>query len=230
MNTKNVKNIALIVAHPDDETLWAGGTILTHPEWNWFVVCMTRATDKERAPRFYDTLNKLGCQGVMGKLDDGPEQHLLKPKEMEEAILRMLPNETYDIIITHNASGEYTRHIRHEEVNRAVFYLWEKKLIHAKEVWTFAYQDGNGAYFPEAQPEATYCELLSEDIWYRKYAIITETYGFDKTSWEAKTTPQSEAFWQFKNLHPVVKYAKQWCEQIKVAKFEVYKLLKYQRV
>ena len=25
----------MIVAHPDDETLWAGGTILKHPEWHW---------------------------------------------------------------------------------------------------------------------------------------------------------------------------------------------------
>jgi LmbE family N-acetylglucosaminyl deacetylase len=230
MNTKKVKNIALIVAHPDDETLWAGGTILSHPEWNWFVVCMTRATDKERAPRFYDTLNKLGCQGVMGKLDDGPEQHPLNPKVMEDAILRLLPKDFYDIIITHNASGEYTRHIRHEEVNRAVFYLWKKKLIHSNQVWTFAYQDGDGDYLPEAQKNANYYKVLSDDIWRRKYAIITQTYGYDKTSWEAKTTPEAESFWQFENLHIVAKYAKEWGEQIKVAKLEVFKLLRYKRL
>ena len=26
---------AVIVAHPDDETLWAGGIILMYPEANW---------------------------------------------------------------------------------------------------------------------------------------------------------------------------------------------------
>jgi LmbE family N-acetylglucosaminyl deacetylase len=34
MEYKNrTKNVAIIVAHPDDETLWAGGTILNHPYW-----------------------------------------------------------------------------------------------------------------------------------------------------------------------------------------------------
>ena len=28
MKTEKIKLVALIVAHPDDETLWAGGTIL----------------------------------------------------------------------------------------------------------------------------------------------------------------------------------------------------------
>jgi len=27
----SAKTVAIIVAHPDDETLWAGGTILSHP-------------------------------------------------------------------------------------------------------------------------------------------------------------------------------------------------------
>jgi LmbE family N-acetylglucosaminyl deacetylase len=32
------KNVAIIVAHPDDETLWAGGTILNHPSWKCFII------------------------------------------------------------------------------------------------------------------------------------------------------------------------------------------------
>jgi len=33
----------------------------------------------------------------------------------------------------------------------------------------------------------------------KKYKIITETYGFERTSFEAKTTPKAESFWQFTN-------------------------------
>ena len=28
--------VAVVVAHPDDETLWAGGLLLSHPEWSPF--------------------------------------------------------------------------------------------------------------------------------------------------------------------------------------------------
>jgi hypothetical protein len=38
-------NAAVIVAHPDDETLWAGGMILTHPGYNWFVASLCRKSD-----------------------------------------------------------------------------------------------------------------------------------------------------------------------------------------
>ena len=69
------KNSAIIVAHPDDETLWAGGTILSNPSWKCYIVCLCRESDKDRATKFYKTLQILGSEGIMGDLDDGPEQH-----------------------------------------------------------------------------------------------------------------------------------------------------------
>ena len=62
MNSKISKSIAVIVAHPDDETLWAGGTILSHPNHNWYIVCLCRASDSERATRFYETLKILNAK------------------------------------------------------------------------------------------------------------------------------------------------------------------------
>jgi hypothetical protein len=34
---------AIIVAHPDDETIWSGGLILKKPEWQWTVLSLCRA-------------------------------------------------------------------------------------------------------------------------------------------------------------------------------------------
>ena len=51
MDKKPPKAVAVIVAHPDDETLWAGGTILSHPSWQWFIVCLCRGSDKDRGLR-----------------------------------------------------------------------------------------------------------------------------------------------------------------------------------
>lgn len=199
MKSETIKSVAIIVAHPDDETLWAGGTILSHPTWKCFVVCLSRASDIDRAPRFYKALKELKSEGIMGDLDDGPEQHLLNENEIESAILKLLPNSHFDLIITHNSNGEYTRHRRHEEVSKAVVNLWNDGKISANELWTFAYEDGNAKYFPKAVKNATIFKIIPEEIWQRKYNIMSVTYGFGKNSWELETTPLSEAFWQFKN-------------------------------
>ena len=199
MTRLSTKTVALIVAHPDDETLWAGGTILCHPSWQWFIVCLCRGSDKERAPRFYKALHVLKSEGIMGDLDDGPEQKPLDEKEVERAILDLLPPKHFDLIISHNPSGEYTRHVRHEEASKAVIKLWHAFKISANELWTFAYEDGGKKYYPRPIETATICRILTKRIWLRKYSIITETYGFEKSSFEAETTTRAESFWQFTN-------------------------------
>ena len=199
MSQLQKKIVAIIVAHPNDETLWVGGTILSHPTWDFFIVCLCGGSDKERAAKFYKTLKILNSEGIIGVLDDGPEQCPLNPKEVEHAILDLLPPKHFDLVITHNPTGEYTRHIRHEEVSKAVIELWNAVKISANELWTFAYDDGNKEYFPKPVKDAPIYRVLTDRIWQRKYSIMTEIYGFEKNSWEAETTPKAEAFWQFSN-------------------------------
>jgi LmbE family N-acetylglucosaminyl deacetylase len=193
------KSVAVIVAHPDDETLWAGGTILNHPFWNFYIVSLCRASDTNRAPKFIQALEVFKADGTMGDLDDGPDQYPLDEKEVEENIIRMLPRKHYDLIISHNPNGEYTRHLRHEEVSRAVIRLWSAGKITGSILWTFAYEDGGKRYNPKPVESANIYNVLTKDIWLRKYLTITETYGFDKNSFEAQTTPLAEAFWRFAN-------------------------------
>ena len=209
MDKKKSKTVAVIVAHPDDETLWAGGTILSHPPWQCFIVCLCRRSDKERAHKFLKTLQILGAEGIMGDLDDGPEQKPLDENEVEHAILQLLPSMHFDLIISHNPNGEYTRHIRHEEISKAVINLWQAGRISANELWTFAYEDDDKKHYPVPVETATLYYILPKRIWLKKYNIITETYGFEKTSFEAETTPRAESFWQFTNSND----AKTWLKQ-----------------
>lgn len=197
MSRLSKKTVALIVAHPDDETLWAGGTILSHPSWEWFVVCLSRGSDIERSAKFYKTLKILKAGGIMGDLIDGPDQMPLDEKEIEHAIVDLLPPKHFDLIITHNPNGEYTKHLRHEEVSKAVIKLWNSRKISTYELWTFAYEDGNKEYYPKPVENASIYRKLSDRIWRRKYSLMSDTYTFDKDSWEAQTTPKAEAFWQF---------------------------------
>jgi LmbE family N-acetylglucosaminyl deacetylase len=210
MTFSSQKTVAVIVAHPDDETLWAGGTILSHPAWKWFIVCLCRGNDEDRSPRFYNALKILKSEGIIGDLDDGPEQKALEENEVKQAILNLLPAIHFDLIISHSPNGEYTKHLRHEEVGRAVIKLWYAGEISTPELWAFAYTDHNKKHFPVAYENASRSKLLTKRIWLRKYMIITETYGFEKGGFEAETTPKTESFWQFTD--PSV--AKKWLKKL----------------
>lgn len=210
----NHKKIAVIVAHPDDETLWCGGMMLLYPNCDWFVACLCRKNDPDRAPKFGKTLKILNAHGVMGNLDDGPEQKPLHEKLVQDHILRLLLQTRFDLVITHSPFGEYTRHLRHEEIGRAVIALWNDKKIETKQLWCFAYEDGNKKYYPQPISQATSTHTLPNKIWKEKYRIITDVYGFDEDGFEAKTTPKTEAFWTFKTPNE----AQKWVAQIKLNK------------
>jgi LmbE family N-acetylglucosaminyl deacetylase len=198
LGIKTGSKCAVIVAHPDDETLWAGGTLLLHPDANWTIITMCRKSDPDRAAKFFKALEQYNAKGAMGDLDDGPEQAPLDFKLIQKTILELLPSERFDFIITHSTWGEYTRHLRHEETAKAVFNLWRLGKFHAGQVWSFAYEDGNKKYPPRPVKDADYPVELPEQIWQQKYKIITEVYGFAEDSFEAETTPRQEAFWCFK--------------------------------
>ena len=199
INTR-INNAVVVVAHPDDETLWAGGTILNHPRWRWYIITLCRADDADRAPKFQKALKALKAGGAMGKLDDGAEQRPLDQEIVQKEILSHLPQRNFDLIITHDPNGEYTRHRRHEETSMGVITLLKERVISARHLWTFAYEDGGKKCLPKARENFDFLNKLTKDIWLKKYEIITKVYGFPKTSFEARTTPRKEAFRCFNSV------------------------------
>jgi LmbE family N-acetylglucosaminyl deacetylase len=206
MESKAYKTVAIIVAHPDDEILWAGGTLLNNPQWKCFIISLCRKNDENRSLKFHKVLKIINAQGVMGNLDDEPEQKPLNIFEVEQKVLELLPKKHFDLIITHSPFGEYTKHLRHEEIGKAVILLWNKGKIATNQLWAFAYDDGNKKYYPKAIENAFYLEKLQKETWIKKYNLITKIYGFKKSSWEAKTTPIVEAFWIFKNPNNAIDF------------------------
>jgi hypothetical protein len=177
-----------------------------HPLWESIIVCLCRGSDTDRSQKFKKVLEFYKTKGIIGDLDDGPTQNPLSEEEVEAAILNLLPSKQFDLIITHNPSGEYTRHLRHEEVSKAVINLWYTGKISTHELWTFAYEDDNKKYYPRAIENTGLFQILSPEIWQRKYKLITEVYDFGKKSWEAETTPRVEAFWQFTDRVEAMKW------------------------
>ena len=191
---EDTKTALVVVAHPDDETLWSGGTILSHPEINWTIMTLCRKSDLDRAPKFFKVAKQLGAKGFMADLDDGPDQKPLKQTDIQKTILSALSKKSFDIILTHNLKGEYTRHLRHEETSQAVLALWNDSKLKAKQLLLFAYEDGGGKYTPRPVENADIVIKLTKNVWQKKKDIIISSYGFSPDSFEAKAVSEVETF------------------------------------
>ena len=69
--TSQIQTVCIIVAHPDNGTLWAGGLTLLRPLWQHDIYTLCRASDPDRGVRFESTLARFNASGGMADLDDG---------------------------------------------------------------------------------------------------------------------------------------------------------------
>ena len=107
---------ALVVAHPDDETLWGAGWILTRPEDSFAVwCCSTPRIDPKRGEQFFDACRVLDVPGVAFTGKDYPG----RPLDLS-GLDGVLDN--YDYVVTHNGLGEYGN-AHHIQVHRYVVHV-----------------------------------------------------------------------------------------------------------
>jgi LmbE family N-acetylglucosaminyl deacetylase len=104
----------VLVAHPDDEVLFAGELLLQHPQVEWDVLCMTYRDDHPRGQRFgvsMECFAARGCQvnGNMAGLpdNDGMVLSLSDYARWRSALREHVAGMHYDFAITHNRLGEY---------------------------------------------------------------------------------------------------------------------------
>ncbi|HNQ78531.1 MAG TPA: PIG-L family deacetylase [Acidobacteriota bacterium] len=189
-----MKKVLVAVAHPDDETLWCGGTLLVNSGWDKTVFALTRKSDPDRAPRFSRACRELGARGLIADLDDGPEQKPLAYDQYKNAFIENLKVRDFDIVITHAPFGEYTRHLRHEELSQALSFMLFEGVLSSREVWFFWYSDEGGRELPSARNDCDLVISLDDEGFLRKSSLLFDIYGFSRESWEGRALPRDEGF------------------------------------
>jgi len=182
----------IIVAHPDDEIIWMGGTIFKN-KWDWTIVVMCRKNDIDRSTRFKKICEILNVKGIILDLDDGEDGDFKKVSynEISDKLLNSLEGGDYDYIFTHGENGEYG-HVRHVEIYFVVQGLIKQKKLRCKKIFYFAYDNKNGSCFSSKKADK-YIYLLDSEF-KKKKELITNVYGFKKGSFEESVCSNQESF------------------------------------
>ena len=155
-------NNLIVVAHPDDETIFFGGLIQRRRTRNWTVVCMTDANadgeGRKRKKQFETACAKLGVKDAQWWGYPDIYEKRLDVTAISERLLRLpTPHE----IFTHGIIGEYG-HPHHQDVSYSVHQAFAK---HTR-VYSCAYN---------AHPGLSVA--LTEKEFSKKADVLTHIYG-----------------------------------------------------
>ena len=96
--------VLVIVAHPDDETIWMGGTLLVNKDkWDTTIISLCRKEDKDRAPKFKKVCELFKAKCFISDLED-EELDDITVNEVIDRISKFA-DKSYDTIFTHGKTG-----------------------------------------------------------------------------------------------------------------------------
>lgn len=194
------KKALVIVAHPDDETIWMGGTILILKNIDWTIFSACRASDIDRAPKFKKVCRYYNARCLISDLED---EGIMNAKEslpeIKKRILANFAGKKFAYIFTHGYNGEYG-HELHIGTHLAVEDLIKNKIITCEKLFFFSYRlDSKKNIVNNIKLSNFLIELNNKELAAKKN-IIEKMYGFSKNSPESLGCLKKETFNEFKQL------------------------------
>jgi LmbE family N-acetylglucosaminyl deacetylase len=121
------KHNLVIVAHPDDESLFFAGAILAQKKLPWHAICVTDGNadghGQVRKHQFEKACKKLGIKKISSlNMPDRYTQRL----DIKTIKVALESIETPNLVFTHGPVGEYG-HPHHQDVSMAVHEFYNKK-------------------------------------------------------------------------------------------------------
>jgi LmbE family N-acetylglucosaminyl deacetylase len=187
--TKMKEKVLIIVAHPDDETIWMGGTILKNiGNWDATIISLCRKNDPDRAPKFKKICKIYKAKSIIDDLDD-EKLDGIPVNEVTKRLEKI--SGSYSKIFTHGKNGEYG-HIRHKDVHKGVNLMMKNKRLKCDEAMFFSYQRiGKYSYPKKDSDKFIYLDKVLLD---KKKSLIREVYGFCADGFEDICCRNKEAF------------------------------------
>lgn len=163
---KKVKNEIkrlMIVAHPDDESIFGGAHLLND---KYTVVCITCGTVDYRVQEFKEVMSKTNDDYMMLGFTDrvdktGPiSDWYYEYNEIYNTLNDIIKNNEWDLIVTHNPNGEYG-HIHHIMTSEIVTNITNRDNLYYFGHW---YSNGGNG------------KALNDDIYNKKMKELISIY------------------------------------------------------
>lgn len=184
----------IIVAHPDDETIWMGGTILKFNKIKWTIFSLCRGDDLDRAPKFQRVCRLYGARAIISNLEDEGIMNIKESlPDIKKKISARLKEKRFNYIFTHGINGEYG-HPRHKGVGQSVKILLAEGKLKTDSAFSFAYNFNQKINCAVPDKKGNLGFKLTPRLFNQKKRILKKIYGFPKSSFEYKSCAPIESF------------------------------------
>lgn len=155
----------MIVAHPDDETLWGGEAL--EQEKGWLVICLTNSQNKLRADKFNKAMDIFQVERKMYNFPDlGNEPFTLDVlKDLEIVLANIVNQPLVKKVVTHGPDGEYG-HAAHKTISSII----KNVISDENRLHYFSFSKPGREKVSEKKQKAfdVYFDSVNDDLWFAK--------------------------------------------------------------